>query len=47
MKSKREEIAEFEELLKKAIFGNYDEGKYSDISKIVRFMQSDTEGVKA
>jgi energy-coupling factor transporter ATP-binding protein EcfA2 len=47
MKTKREEIAEFEELLTKATFGNYTEGKYSDVSEIVRFMQSDMKPIKA
>jgi hypothetical protein len=47
MKSIREEIALFEDLLRKATFGDYDEGKYSDISKIVHFIKSKTEGVRA
>ena len=46
MKSKREQIREFEELLKKVISGNYDERKYLDVSEIVRFMQSDTKALK-
>jgi putative ribosome biogenesis GTPase RsgA len=33
-------------LLKRAIFGDYDEGKYSAISKIVLFMKSESEGVQ-
>jgi hypothetical protein len=47
MKNKREEIAEFEELLKRATFGNYTEGKYFDVSEIVRFMLSYTKSLKA
>ena len=46
MKSKREQIREFEELLKKVISGNYDERKYLDVSEMVRFMQSYTNTLK-
>jgi len=47
MKSKREEITEFEELLNKVISGDFNERKYLDVSEIVSFMQSDTKALKA
>lgn len=47
IKDQREIIGDFEVLLTKATLGDYNEEKYSDVSKIVQFMQSDTKPLKA